>query len=530
LNALAHRSSARGLRRRETSIPRAPRLAADLVLAVVVAMASCCLDPAVRAQEQVVERQSQGPFVAAPHAFSVGSGALGIPGGAPVDASHVRFRGVGVFGSTPGEFVPMLPPDPDYTTAAILQGVAPAPDIDAFSVGLDWVVSDSLGQAVVPPNSWAALTFSVTSGSYGVPEPNGRYGAIRAERRMGPEGAGGDVFSYTMIGSGLPKEFVDITQRAQDSSELALDAVGVGGPEIDAHDVFASLVWQLNAFDLAVLLPVPLQTPRVFFSVSTATIGLVPAAWWAGTTPSGATVLASEWTGGSWTTPTPFLLPSQLGLADTDELDALAVDWLHDRVLFSTKRPDLDQILYAEGFPLAIPPLVFPPLVVFPYRTPGVSPPEISARIGLARRDDIDALCALDPGQLQVAGIGIGRPDDLAIIRPPTTVVASVFRRFDPVAGQPVLSVHLAGWPSSGRGPGNAMFFVSMQPPTNLSALGMPIGGGPRNPLSPIGGDPQRVDFQMPPIPAGIGIPLWFSAIAVGGTTVAFAQPVRVFL
>src|SRR5262249_6955024 len=142
----------------------------------------------------------------------------------------------------------------------------------------------------------------------------------------------------------------DVPLRSQDSTELNLDAPGAPG-NIDAMDVYLGLVVQENP-QLGFLVPgYPAIT--IYFSVTTATVPLVPPAWWGSAPASGATVLATTWTpvASVWSTPVPFLTPAALGLLPGEDLDALGIDLFRGRVLFSTTQPGLvarDPVLFAS--------------------------------------------------------------------------------------------------------------------------------------------------------------------------------------
>ncbi|MBK8978452.1 MAG: hypothetical protein IPM29_21345 [Planctomycetes bacterium] len=479
------------------------------------------------------ERQSQGPLMGVSQAFSTAPGTVGTAG--PVDATRLLFRPDGFLGATPGEYAAQpLPGIPDYSTDVLLQHTMPRPDIDAFSVGLDWVVSDATGLAVVPPGHWAALSFSVTRATVGAP-PGMAPSSVVFTEAGGPDGAAGDLFSFVLPGSVAPPEIIGVTQRAQDATELALAALA-GPADVDAHDVFVGLLWERNP-DLAYLLPPALRTPRAFFSVSPATVGRVPASWWAGTVPSAATIFCTSWIAGGWTVPTPFILPSQLGLGSGEDVDAVAVDLTRDRLLFSTATAGRDPILFASGFDTSCAPASRPTLFVAPYRTPAPSDapddPPVSVVIGLITADDVDAICALDPGGDPLLQLLIGAPDPSAGI--PTLqpyLAASSFRSFDGVSQTVEYRSHMAGWPPTGRQP-NVLggVLVGILQPVNWQPLAF-VGGPFRHLSSPFGGAPELLSIVVPQLPSTLGLPIWLWWGAADPQTGSFgiARPVRVRL
>ena len=455
------------------------------------------------------EEQSQGPLVGIPQAFSVAPGTT-TPSGSGIEEESIRFTDPG-FSLFPAlTWMPRGPGLPDYTASAILQGATPAPDIDAFSCGLDWVLSDPMGTVDVPPGNWGALTFSVTSDTVGERNPNGRFGAIYAESTQG--NAAADIFSYILPGSALPPDVLDIAQRAIDNIEIPIStATG----DIDAHDVFVDLLWQQNP-EWASLLPALMQVPRAFFSVSPATVSDVPIAWWAGTTPSAATIFCSEWTGTSWTTPVPFIVFSQLGLPASANIDAAAVDFERQRLLFSTDDPFLDPILYAQDFPQVCG-LSSATLTVFPYTVDSSQvstdfPIGVSVRIGLILRDNVDALCALDPGGDPILQRLIGRPNDqLTNPTNPPLLAGAVYRTSNNTGGSN-LTMLMSGWPQPGRNQGLIVAWVAPGGPPFFLAIDL----RPRDPLNKFDGDPHMFEIPLPLMPpTTIGLPLFFYGAAL---------------
>lgn len=463
------------------------------------------------ATAQVAAGVSEGPLLGVPHAMSVAT----LPVIGTFDPTAIYLKDDGFLSTAPAPWVPAAGL-PDWSASAILQGVTPRPDIDALSIGFDWVVSDGNGVAVVPPGHWAGLTLSVTPATLG---RDG--GVIRAETRRG-DGAAGDVFNYNLPGSALPPELVDRTMRAQDSTEINVHRPGAPA-DLDAHDVYIALVYAQNP-QLLPLLPAALTSPqRVFFSVSDATKARVPSAWWAGSTPSGATVFCASWTGSAWTVPAPFLLHSDLGLLASEDLDALAVDVLRNEMLFSTKSPARDPLLWATGFgghPA--------PITVRTYTAPSGGGP-IAGRIGLLTGDDVDAVCALDPGADPVLQRVLGRPQTLPFPIPQPSLSASVLRDFTQTGGEHFKS-YMAGWPpQTGIGPGFAGGFLGLLAPTGWLPLQV-LPSNQRTPSNPFAGDPRVVDVPIPGNVSTLGLPVFFWWLVADQSLgdIGIGQPLRV--
>jgi hypothetical protein len=175
--------------------------------------------------------------LALPHGFSVDPSTL-LPG---VTAGSVEFSDVGIDAILP----PSLPPGvPDF--GAFLAGVPV--DLDALSLGWDWVVSNTIGEAVIPPDQWGAITFSVSRATVGLP------GSLLAGASLEPDGAAADLFGYVIPGSNLPAPFVGVPFRAQDSRETSTFLGGLPG-NLDAHDLYIALLYQENPALAALSLP-----------------------------------------------------------------------------------------------------------------------------------------------------------------------------------------------------------------------------------------------------------------------------------
>lgn len=461
---------------------------------------------------QAWERASEGPLAGVAHAMSVASGTSGPSGSLAVD--EVYLKSWGFVPAAPSTWTPLPgPPRPDFRASSILAGASPRPDLDACSIGLDWIISSGNGEVYAPAPAWAALTFSVTRATVGEPPTAGRtWGRLWDETRTAvPDGAAADLFSYVLPGSALPAEWVDVTQRAQDSTELNAFAPNTPG-NIDAHDVFMPL-YQLDGPVLA-LLP---AEPRFYFSVTPATVALVPVAWWKGTTPSAATILACQWsaTTQTWSVPQPFLTYAQLSLAGGDDLDALAVDEARRFLLFSTTSALPDPVMFAN-WSSAVP-------AVSIYRMAVTGEP-ITRRIGLGSSGDVDAICSIDPGPFQFA---FGRPfAPIPGVPHSPFVDASAFRANSQQG--PYLHACLTGWPQrSGIGPGFAVLFV--HPPGQLNPI-LQLVSFPRTLTSPWGGDPRQTNqlLRLPPVPLGFDVDLLWGVANQALNDLDTTLPVRI--
>ncbi|MBK8978615.1 MAG: hypothetical protein IPM29_22185 [Planctomycetes bacterium] len=290
----------------------------------------------------------------------------------------------------------------DFSEGALLGG-ATGLDIDALSVGLDWIATDGTGRVTLAsptPWSWAAMIVSpARNPSVGLP----RHPRIASEA-LRVDGVGADLFSVILKGSVLPG-YPPITSArvdlAADSTEINLF---LGTPaELDAYDLLA----------VAYLTDYPFLPPPVaFFSVSDASVPVIPPHW--SGTRSGATIFMTSWIGGSWTTPTEHRSPADLGLSPLNDIDALSVDLYHN-------------------------PAIYYVFSLVPDFGPGSSPASAGTSLSWARHDTVGrtvfryadgatvaddigrgtnptAVCLLDPGRDSILAALMGRPG-----RPPFT-------------------------------------------------------------------------------------------------------------
>jgi hypothetical protein len=430
---------------------------------------------------------SKGPVLALPHGFSVDPTTV-LPG---ISKDKIGFADIGIDAMLPPQALP--PGMPDFAT--YLGGIPV--DVDALSLGIDWVVSDPVGAATVGPGQWAAITFTVTRTTAGLP------GSVIASAVAEPDGAAADVFGYVLPGSNLPPVFVGVPFRAQNAPELAA-ALAVAG-NLDAHDLYIALLYLENPLIAATLPP-----PTVFFSVTAASVPLIPMAWTAvPALRSGATVFATTWSPvtSTWSMP--------------------IVDLVHGLVLFSTSKllppptgprnPILLSVLGSGTHSI--------------YHLPGGSP--ISTEVGLGLGvDDIDGICSLDPGQNPTAS-QIRLPFQLGTIGPalptglPTQLQASAWRHFDPATTTEVATTWMTGWPPPGT------------PQPSLAIVGGALGSssGPYvvlsvfvrpQPSNPFAGHPEHFEQPIPNSISMLGTPLWFLWGALSNTTFDVSHPVGI--
>ncbi len=463
---------------------------------------------------QYALHESRGPLSGAAVVVALDGGVFG------TDAVARAHRN----GMQSGALQPLPPGTPNLAT--ILAGTAPAGlDVDDWSLGRDDVMFNAAGVAAVPASSWAVLSFSLRHAATG-----GVAGSrIAQEAALGSLGSA--LFSWTYFGSALPSQLVDRTERSHSRQELGLPSTSTA--DVDAIDFPAMLGRdQQNLIGeepgWVALDPYP---RAIYFTVSHATRGLVPPAWWGGvgpTLPSGATILCVSKASASapWTQPTVWKHWFELGLLQNDDIDGLAVDIARSRVLFSCAGfTQVDQFmvvdLSTDGAPQPQ-----------PATKPGGQ--RVSTSVGAAGNDDVDAICTLDP-QIGSSGNPPGGVDDFGSScgtpRPGLLGVPSVhgaaYRRFE---GGRFFDATIVGWPPVlGAGPGYAALFATVGDAVDLIPLG-PVHV--RNPASAIPGNPITWPWAIPPsyVLSGQRITLRWAAADQALTEIAEAWPVQVWL
>ncbi len=445
---------------------------------------------------------SSGPLAGTPMAISVGQSRTG----PPADATLEKLPGFhtvlpGRASSTAG---------PTFDLQVILRNCQQPPivnlDVDAISLGLDWILADhGNGRVLVPANRWGAITFSVTRDS------RGAAGSVIRDEANRPDGNGADVFSYVLRGSAVPGELVGRTERAVDGREIDLG----DGAEIDGLDAVIPMFGLepgMRAF-----LP---DEPTIYFSLTSASAAMAPRGWYATGGASGASILYVTWNARlrQWSCPAVYRSYRDMQLVQADELDALALDIPNRCLLFSTKNPALSQVMFQSMATDAAP---------VPYAdVDGVA---ITEKIGLLPGDDVDAVCALDPSirshgnELNAWHFSGGTP------RPATTFgwipgfTASVFRGVQG-AGLPTFETYLTGWPVGGAQNGAAILCVTL--PDSLNPI-VVVGHVLRTPPGTHCGSPEK--FVLP-IPANLSLKgftlnlRWFAADAAI-TAISEAHP-----
>lgn len=465
-----------------------------------------CLGTAALAQ------QSAGPLVGAATTFAVAGGH------GTADAATLLHR-TGV-SSAFGVWPTTVPATRNLQHILAQHGAANLA-VDDTSSGRDDIMVDGNGVVAVPPLGWGVFLLSFRNGAQGLPQS--RLAAEPAADR------GASVFSWVLPGSAVPAPLIDRVERSHGRSELGLAA----NRDVDALDVPTILGFDQANFSaiepgFAALLP---GAPTIYFTVANGSLALVPTLWWqqngVPTPPSGATLLFTTMSAssGAWTPPRVWRTFAEIGLLQTDDIDALAYNTTADTMVFSCVGNSYDQLLFVD--------LNTDQAVPQPVKKPDQTP--VSQAVGTAGGDDIDAVCTLDPrirSGLYVAddfGASCGTPVDP--YQPnlyPVGVNGSAFRRYQ--GGQRHYDSWLVGWPpQSGRGPGFALLVLTLG---NQVAPALTAGLYLRNPQNPVAGDPIRFTQTIPNNFALLGLPLvfrWF-AVDASGTEISQAYPIKAFL
>jgi len=475
-----------------------------------VLFAACAAAPA--AAQGVNE--SRGPLAGAATAVLIDGGLAG-----SADAeTRVHRNG---FTLAPTVALPSPQTQPDLKTILAQWNGAAQLDIDDISLGRDEILADSSGQLAVPPNAWGLISFSLKQGATGVAGSR-----IAQEAALGSIGSA--LFSWVLPGSAYPPQLIGRTERSHSRAELGLPA----GAEVDAVDF--PLMLGRDQGTLTTIEPGfgPLvgTAQTIYFTVSSATAGLVPSFWWgstASTVPSGANILrvSRASTTAPWGAPSVFRFWYDLGLEQNEDIDGLAVDAAANKLLFSCVGTARDQFLYvdmsADGG--AAVPLK---------RQDGAN---VSNVVGKGQNDDVDAICTLDPSISTNGGVPPGGDDFGSSCGLPRSgllgtpsINATAFRRC--TLGQPWFDTWMVGWPPlTGVTPGIAVLYATVGNDLTLIPLG-PIRV--RNTAPAVPGDPIGYSFAIPISYALTGQMLTFrwAAIDAGFTAIAEAWPVQVNL
>ncbi|MCA8963650.1 MAG: hypothetical protein KDC48_02125 [Planctomycetes bacterium] len=457
---------------------------------------------------------SGGPLVGAAMAIGVQGGI----NGAGDAATHLHRNG---FVQPPSPF-PAAPTAPDLQQILTLHGASNL-DIDDTSTGRDDIMVDPNGVIQPPPNGWGVFSFSFRDGAVGQP------GSRLAQEPAADRGAA--VFSWILPGSALPAPLLGVVERSHSRFELGLPAAGAA--DVDQLDVPLALGRDQQGLiatepGFGGLLPL---RPAIYFTVANSSLQAVPTSWWASPgvpmLRSGATIFRTLQSpaSGQWSQPQVWKHFFELGLSQSEDIDALALDDSSELIIFSLVGNARDQLLFVDPNT----DVATPQPVVKQDQTP------VSQAVGSGGGDDIDAVCTLDPA---VRG-GLYFPDDFGTscgtprqpFQPalyPVGANASAFRRFE--NGVSSFDTWVLGWPSpTGRGPGWAVLLITIGD-TTTPAITASIQL--RNPGSSVPGDP-RLFTQSIPAPWGLsGLPLtfrWFVADS-SFTDLDQAYPIKVFL
>ncbi len=471
----------------------------------------------------IAQTKSDGPFAGTAGTFSMDHATTAASGGTAGGDLHVKKYG---YTTMPPQVWPAGTPDfsPNsliFAPACLVgPGFRTLVNVDAFSIGVDQIFVDpASGTADMTPPQWDALHFSVTQGT------SGAAGSRVADETAGSEGAAGDLFTYVVPGSARGWAMVvDIVYRALDSGEIAL---GGPVPDIDGYDFF---LYEYQLPPNCRTAPLPLQ-PTFYFSVDNASLPFIHPTWWAGTSPSGATILQTSWTGLSWTCPQPFVTFAQLGLAQDEDIDAIAIDRdragaTHTMILSTdTSIVPRNPLLAVDISAIAAPTL---PVFVYTVEVDGVTGP-VSSRLGLEGADDIDAVCLVDPATERM---GMPQPPFPIPLPLTGTTNATAFGDCD-AAGNRIVRTFISGDTCSPGGTVSALFLnIGPSGFFHVANWARPANGFLGNPwpLDPPPPMPPIFVIPNPPVLSGFVVDLWWISGEIQCGMVDSAPPVQIVL
>ena len=367
-------------------------------------------------------------------------------------------------GGTP--VVPPTPPStyglgqaPDYRKSVMFPDDLTWLEIDAISTGNDNIGTDSNGNINLGLSSqgWAVITFSLTSGS------PGPAGSVIEARRLDPCAShGGDLYSFGVDGSQnvIPDEYVNAIWL-----EHAGEDLDINSPPTDlvAHDYQAGLLAENNGTPDPHL--VPNGNLQFYFSISPAAAASFNALVGNGTVPTGsrfaslgtldaATIYLTTFdpVQGSWSDVTVAHSSAELGLSDFEEdIDAIMIG---SSVIFSTTSPSRNELMVRVVQNNSI--------TTVPLRDP--TGKLMTQAMGLnqspgASRDNVDALCGIDPETVSFSNL-IGTPVDAPFgINPSMTMSMSRFH-FPGQANPAEVMLSLSGWGNTGANNANVVVHI----------------------------------------------------------------------
>jgi hypothetical protein len=255
--------------------------------------------------------------------------------------------------------------------------------------------------------------------------------------------------------------------------------------------------------------------------------------WWGGTTPSAATILQMTWTPstpgglpGAWSCPRVFKRFDDLGLRANEDLDALAVDLVNQRILFSTKTRARDELLFVYcGTDGAVTPKTL---------WNDATNDKVEYDVGLFGDDDLDGVCGIDPsvrasqsGAFNILHFYAATP--MATLLPPSNRLQASCFKINLATG-PAIRSQLVGWPPhTGVGAGWAACFFA--PPNMLGPL-IPLLGEMRDVTPVFCGDPRVMTLSVPANKTLMHFEFdlrWF-VIDAAATEIQDAHPLRIRL
>jgi len=367
---------------------------------------------------------------------------------------------------------------------------------------------------ITPPtgSQWLSINITVS------PTTVGAKGVILAEQGA-PDGAGADVFSYISAKSNLSVRLAGQVFRSLDGTDLGL-APASADADLGSLDAQLPQYFLDDAFVTSRLRP----DPFVFFSVTDATKGAVPAGWWVDASGmsvprSGAAIFITQWSMGGWSTPLVWCRPRDLGLTPGDDIDALAIDGTYApkaHILFSTT-PGSPTPMSSQ--------LMFVARTTADFTTP-VAYVEFGmpvAEDGAGTGTGVAGVCVEDPGPLQSATAGLvwGTPSAPAL---PFAVElwGGTYRTcIRPGGAGPRLSA-VETWMSGERSMGGisageiAVCVIHFSKP---SAWAFTFSSPPiARVVAATDGDPHRIRLDTSALPPFVGIQAWFLWGSLGTT------------
>lgn len=452
---------------------------------------------------QVLPSVRQGKMSTTPVGVLVGNEDLLIAGPGQGSAAPEEWSST-TFGAAGSDY-------PDFSMAEIFDSYAGVVKLASFSTGNDLMppVSPTGIMNMAAGPIWFALSVSVTNASSGDAGSH-----IERAKENGTNTPGAELFTYYAAGStGIHASLVNSTVSERSRQRIGLpdnDPVIENRPDVKGVDYGLGIIpydpnqrsgMMFNVRDRFYFTLDPDCLASLDSEFAVEAYSQIPAA------NLSSTIYECRWddSNGSfeWTQPQVYRTAQDLGIDEADTIDAIAVDFVNSRVIYSTQPvPGRDQLLVHQ---LGMTP---GPLV------PGGTPPPyitlrdengltFSSQLGLGTGSDVDGSCGIDPENVAnfSGAVGIPKLGYTPLGTEPMGI--SLSRARAGLTGVDMMHLHITGTSSPGAVASTLYVFIT---PHSKALLGGPLlTPGNWTPLitKDIAAGVEDVSFEFPAVNLG---------------------------